>query len=137
VIPVHLYGLCADMDPIVELAARHGIAVIEDACAGDRGTYHGRPAGGLGALGCFSFFPTKNLGGFGDGGLVTTRDAALAARVRLLRNHGAQPKYYHRRGRRQFSARRLTGRGSSREAAAPRDMERTAPRERPSLQAVV
>jgi dTDP-4-amino-4,6-dideoxygalactose transaminase len=96
VIPVHLYGLCADMDPIVELAARHGIAVIEDAAQAIGSTYHGRPAGGLGALGCFSFFPTKNLGGFGDGGLVTTGDAALAARIRLLRNHGAQPKYYHR-----------------------------------------
>lgn len=96
IIPVHLFGLCADMDPIAELAAARGIPIIEDAAQAIGATYRGRPAGALGTVACFSFFPTKNLGGFGDGGLVTTRDAVLAARVRLLRNHGSEPKYYHR-----------------------------------------
>lgn len=95
IIPVHLYGCCADMDPLLEAAAKAGTAVIEDAAQAIGARYHGRPAGGLGTLGCFSFFPSKNLGAFGDGGLVTTNDAALAHRVRLIRNHGMEPKYYH------------------------------------------
>jgi dTDP-4-amino-4,6-dideoxygalactose transaminase len=95
IIPVHLFGLCADMDAILEIAARRGIAVIEDACQAIGSTYRGRSAGAMGTLGCFSFFPSKNLGAFGDGGLVTTNDDAVAAKLRLLRNHGAQPKYYH------------------------------------------
>jgi len=93
IIPVHLYGLCADMTPLT--SAADGIHIIEDAAQAIGATYHGEPAGALGTIGCFSFFPTKNLGGFGDGGLVTTTDERLAARVRLLRNHGAQPKYVH------------------------------------------
>jgi dTDP-4-amino-4,6-dideoxygalactose transaminase len=93
IIPVHLYGLCADMRPLA--AAADGVHIIEDAAQAIGATYHGQPAGALGTIGCFSFFPTKNLGGFGDGGLVTTTDERLAARVRLLRNHGAQPKYVH------------------------------------------
>jgi dTDP-4-amino-4,6-dideoxygalactose transaminase len=95
IIPVHLYGLCADVDAL-EAAAGPGIHIIEDAAQAIGATYKGRTAGALGAIGCFSFFPTKNLGGLGDGGLVTTGDASLAAHVRLLRNHGAAPKYYHR-----------------------------------------
>jgi dTDP-4-amino-4,6-dideoxygalactose transaminase len=95
VIPVHLYGCSAEMTPILELAARAGIAVIEDAAQAIGSRYHGRPVGGLGTIGCFSFFPSKNLGAFGDGGLVTTNDAALAHRLRLVRNHGAEPKYFH------------------------------------------
>ncbi len=95
IVPVHLYGLCADIDALTA-AAGPGIHIIEDAAQAIGAAYHGRPAGTLGTIGCFSFFPTKNLGGFGDGGLVTTRDAALAAHVRLLRNHGAHPKYVHR-----------------------------------------
>ena len=95
IIPVHLYGLCADMDPLLAAAARAGVPVIEDACQAIGTTYRGRPAGAMGTFGCFSFFPSKNLGAFGDGGLVTTNDDGLAAKVRLLRNHGAQPKYYH------------------------------------------
>jgi len=95
IVPVHLYGLCADIDALTA-AAGPGIHIIEDAAQAIGAAYHGRPAGTLGTIGCFSFFPTKNLGGFGDGGLVTTGDAALAAHVRLLRNHGAHPKYVHR-----------------------------------------
>ena len=97
IIPVHLYGLCADMDPLMALARPRGIAVVEDACQSIGARYKGRQAGSMAAAGCFSFFPSKNLGAFGDAGLVTTGDAALARELRLLRNHGAEPKYYHRR----------------------------------------
>ena len=96
IIPVHLYGLCADMDPLLAIAAEHQLHVIEDAAQAIGATYGGRQAGTMGTVGCFSFFPSKNLGAFGDAGLVTINDPALADRVRRLRNHGAQPKYYHR-----------------------------------------
>lgn len=96
VIPVHLYGCSAEMTPILETAAKAGIAVIEDAAQAIGTRYHGRSVGGLGTLGCFSFFPSKNLGAFGDGGFVSTNDAALAHRLRLVRNHGAEPKYFHK-----------------------------------------
>jgi len=95
ILPVHLYGLSADMDPILAVAARHGIPVIEDAAQAIGATYKGRPAGGMGAVGCFSFFPSKNLGALGDAGLLTTNDTALAHKAALLRNHGMEPKYYH------------------------------------------
>ena len=95
ILPVHLFGLSADLDPIVEAAARAGVPVIEDAAQAIGSTYKSRPAGAIGAFGCFSFFPSKNLGAFGDAGLLTTEDAALAARARLLRTHGMQPKYFH------------------------------------------
>jgi dTDP-4-amino-4,6-dideoxygalactose transaminase len=94
--PVHLFGQMADMDPIVELAAQARVPIIEDAAQAIGARYAGRPAGGIGALGCFSFFPSKNLGAFGDAGLVTTNDEALASRVRLLRTHGAERQYHHR-----------------------------------------
>jgi dTDP-4-amino-4,6-dideoxygalactose transaminase len=97
IVPVHLYGLCADMDPITELARQRGIPVIEDAAQAIGATYKGRQAGAIGTFGCFSFFPSKNLGAFGDGGLVTTHDPMLAKEVRLVRNHGAEPKYFHKR----------------------------------------
>ena len=97
VIPVHLYGLCADMDPLLSLAATAGVPVIEDAAQAVGATYKGRRAGSMGIIGCFSFFPSKNLGAFGDGGLITTTDARLAHEIRLLRNHGAEPKYFHKR----------------------------------------
>jgi len=97
IIPVHLYGQCADMDPLLDLASRTGIAVIEDAAQAIGATYKGRPAGAMGTAGCFSFFPSKNLGAFGDAGLLTTNDDALAREARLLRNHGAEPKYFHSR----------------------------------------
>jgi dTDP-4-amino-4,6-dideoxygalactose transaminase len=95
IIPVHLYGQCAEMTAINELAARHGLTVIEDAAQAIGAEYHGRRAGVLGDMACFSFYPTKNLGGFGDGGLLTTGRADLADRLRLLRAHGMQPRYYH------------------------------------------
>ena len=97
IIPVHLYGQCADMDPLLALAARHGLAVIEDAAQSIGATYKNRQAGSIGQAGCFSFFPSKNLGAFGDAGLLTATDATLAQEARLLRNHGAEPKYFHKR----------------------------------------
>ncbi len=96
IMPVHLYGQSADMHAIARVASRVGVAVIEDACQAIGARYRGRPVGSLGTLGCFSFYPSKNLGAFGDAGLVTTHDAELARRVRLLRGHGAEPKYFHR-----------------------------------------
>lgn len=97
IVAVHLFGRCADLDPIMEAAAAHGITVIEDAAQalGARDGA-GRAAGAIGHMGCFSFFPTKNLGGFGDGGMVVTNDAVLAETLRTLRAHGGRPKYYHR-----------------------------------------
>lgn len=95
IVPVHLYGQPADMDPILEIAARRGIAVIEDACQAHGAEYRGRRCGSLGMLGCFSFYPTKNLGAFGEGGAVVTSDPALAARIRLLRNWGEDARYTH------------------------------------------
>jgi dTDP-4-amino-4,6-dideoxygalactose transaminase len=96
VIPVHLYGQMAEMDQLMLIARRHKIPVIEDAAQAIGAEYKGQRAGSIGDLGCFSFFPSKNLGGFGDGGMVTTDNALLAERVRLLRNHGDWPKYYHK-----------------------------------------
>jgi len=95
IIPVHLFGLSADMDPLLELGASRGIPIVEDAAQAVGATYRGRIVGGLGALGCFSFYPTKNLGAFGEAGLVATNDDDLAGRVRLLRSHGMEPRYYH------------------------------------------
>jgi dTDP-4-amino-4,6-dideoxygalactose transaminase len=97
IIPVHLFGLCADMDPIIEVSRERGVPVIEDAAQAIGATYKGRQAGSIGAAGCFSFFPSKNLGAFGDAGLVTTNDEGLAKELRVIRNHGAEPKYFHKR----------------------------------------
>jgi dTDP-4-amino-4,6-dideoxygalactose transaminase len=95
IMPVHLYGQCADMDDILELAQRYRVPVIEDACQAIGARYRDKMAGAIGDIGCFSFFPSKNLGGAGDGGMVITRKKDLAQQVRLLRTHGAQPKYFH------------------------------------------
>jgi dTDP-4-amino-4,6-dideoxygalactose transaminase len=96
ILPVHLFGGCADMDPLCALAASRGIPVIEDAAQSIGSEYKGRRAGSLGEIGCFSFFPSKNLGAFGDGGLCTTNDAALAEKLFALRVHGSKQKYFHK-----------------------------------------
>ncbi len=95
ILPVHLYGQCVEMEPLWRLAIRSGIAIIEDACQAIGAEYRARRAGVLGTIGCFSFFPTKNLGGAGDGGLITTDDPALAKRLRRLRVHGDVGGYNH------------------------------------------
>ena len=95
IIPVHLFGQCADMERINDIAKRRKLAVIEDACQAIGASRRGVQAGAMGDAGCFSFFPTKNLGGFGDGGLVTMNDAALADRIGMLRVHGSRVRYYH------------------------------------------
>jgi len=95
IMPVHLFGQMAEMDRLMEIANRHRLPVIEDAAQAIGAEYKGRRAGSIGDLGCFSFFPSKNLGGFGDGGMVTAQDPSLADRVQLLRGHGMRPKYSH------------------------------------------
>jgi dTDP-4-amino-4,6-dideoxygalactose transaminase len=95
VVPVHLFGQSAATDRIIELAKKDGVPVIEDAAQAIGATDHGRGCGTMGEFGCYSFFPSKNLGGLGDSGLVVTNDDALAAKARALRNHGMEPKYYH------------------------------------------
>jgi len=95
IIPVHLYGQAADLDPVFEIAARHNLAVIEDAAQAHGSLYKGRRVGALGRANCFSFYPGKNLGAYGEGGAVVTDDAEVARRVRLLRDHGSERKYRH------------------------------------------
>lgn len=94
-IPVHLYGQTADMDPLLALAEKHGLAVVEDACQAHGAEYKGRKAGGMGLLSCFSFYPGKNLGALGEGGAVLCNDAKLAQQLRMLRDHGSFKKYEH------------------------------------------
>ena len=96
ILPVHLFGQPADLEPIQALAERHGLYVIEDACQAHGAEYKGQRVGAIGDIGCFSFYPAKNLGAYGDGGLVLTRKSELAERVRLLRNYGQTRKYFHR-----------------------------------------
>lgn len=95
ILPVHLHGLMADMDPIIAVARRHGLVVIEDAAQSHGAEYKGRRAGAVGDIGCFSFYPGKNLGAFGEGGAVVTGDGGLARRIRLLRDWGQETKYRH------------------------------------------
>lgn len=95
IIPVHLFGQTADMDPILDIAKKHNLKVIEDACQAHGAEYKGRKAGSLGLAGCFSFYPGKNLGAFGEAGAVTTNDPKLAEQIRALRDHGQARKYYH------------------------------------------
>jgi len=94
--PVHLFGQMADMDPIMAVAKEHELAVVEDAAQAVGAAYKGRKAGSIGTVGCFSFFPSKNLGGVGDGGMIVTGDDALAEMCSVMRNHGSKPKYYHK-----------------------------------------
>jgi dTDP-4-amino-4,6-dideoxygalactose transaminase len=95
ILPVHLFGQVCDMDPILAVACEYGLPVIEDAAQSISATYKGQKAGSMGICGCFSFFPSKNLGAAGDGGMIVTNDADLYERMALLRSHGMQPKYYH------------------------------------------
>ncbi len=95
IMPVHLFGQCAEMEPLWRMAVRGGFSIVEDACQAIGAEYHGRRAGVLGTLGCFSFFPTKNLGGAGDGGLITTDDPEIAQRLTRLRVHGESGRYVH------------------------------------------
>ena len=95
IIPVHLYGQCADMDPILAIAKRHGLVVIEDACQAHGAEYKGRRAGSMGDMGCFSFYPGKNLGAYGEAGMVVTDNTAFTRTIRMLRDWGAEKKYHH------------------------------------------
>jgi len=95
IIPVHLYGQPADMDPILKLAREHNLKIIEDACQAHGAEYKGKKVGSLGDAGCFSFYPAKNLGAYGDGGMVVTNNEEIAERIRMLRNYGQSKKYYH------------------------------------------
>jgi len=96
IVPVHLFGQMCDMDPIVKIANKHSLYIVEDAAQSITATYKGRRAGSIGTVGCFSFFPSKNLGGAGDGGMIVTNDESLHQRIALFRNHGAKPKYFHK-----------------------------------------
>lgn len=96
IVAVHLFGQCADMDAILAIGRRKGIPVVEDACQSMSAAFDGKEAGSMGTTGTFSFFPSKNLGGFGDGGMITTQDDELAARLRVLRVHGEKTRYHHR-----------------------------------------
>ncbi len=96
IMPVHLFGQMADMNPIMQIAETHNLAVIEDAAQSITSTYKGRKAGSIGRVGCFSFFPSKNLGAAGDGGMIVTNDEDSYNRLKIMRNHGANPKYYHK-----------------------------------------
>lgn len=95
IVPVHLYGQTADMDPILAVARKHGLSVVEDACQAHGALYKGQKAGSMGMAGCFSFYPGKNLGAYGEAGAVVTDNQELADRVRVLRDHGQSEKYYH------------------------------------------
>ncbi|NND98754.1 MAG: DegT/DnrJ/EryC1/StrS family aminotransferase [Pirellulaceae bacterium] len=95
IIPVHLFGQCCEIDRICQIAGDHDVPVVEDAAQAIGAAYHSRPAGSWGIIGCFSFYPTKNLGGMGDGGMMTSYDAAMADRLRLFAGHGMRPRYYH------------------------------------------
>jgi dTDP-4-amino-4,6-dideoxygalactose transaminase len=96
IMPVHLFGQMCDMDRIMEIALKYGLYVVEDAAQSITATYKGRKAGSVGTVGCFSFFPSKNLGGAGDGGMIVTNDEALYQKLAIFRNHGAMPKYHHK-----------------------------------------
>jgi dTDP-4-amino-4,6-dideoxygalactose transaminase len=95
ILPVHLYGQMADMDPIMDIARRHNLVVIEDACQAHGAEYKGRRSGGIGTMGCFSFYPGKNLGAYGEGGIVVTNSEADAKRIRMLRDWGQEQRYHH------------------------------------------
>jgi dTDP-4-amino-4,6-dideoxygalactose transaminase len=95
IMPVHLYGQCVDMDPVIKIARARGLAVVEDCAQAIGAQYKGRKAGSMGDTGCISFFPSKNLGAFGDGGMIVTNNGAIAGKVKVLRVHGSSRRYYH------------------------------------------
>src|SRR5262249_53741508 len=96
ILAVHLFGLCAEMEPLWAIAERHDLALIEDAAQSLGAEYQGKPSGSLGGIACLSFYPTKNLGAYGDAGMCLTNDPDWAARMSCLRGHGMEPKYYHK-----------------------------------------
>ncbi|MCS7046887.1 MAG: DegT/DnrJ/EryC1/StrS family aminotransferase, partial [Gemmataceae bacterium] len=96
IMPVHLFGQCVDMEPLWAIAERHNLPIVEDAAQAIGAEYHGKRTGTLGGIACFSFYPSKNLGAYGDAGLVVTSDPEWADRIRCLRNHGMEPKYHHK-----------------------------------------
>ncbi len=130
IVVVHLYGQCADMDPILAAAREAGIPVIEDAAQAIGARYHGRQAGSMGAIGCFSFFPSKNLGAFGDGGLVTTARQGAGARGAAAAQSRRRAEVHPSADRRQLPPRRDPGGGAAGQAAAPGAVERDAARQR-------
>ncbi len=128
--PVHLFGQMADMDPIMAIARKHKLLVIEDAAQAHGAEYKGRRAGSIGDLGCFSFYPGKNLGAYGEGGLVTTNNPDYAKTVRMLRDWGAEKKYYHDLQGYQLPHGRYPGRHPARQAAPPGRLDGSPPRAR-------
>jgi dTDP-4-amino-4,6-dideoxygalactose transaminase len=96
IMPVHLFGQCADMEPMLEMSKQHDIPIVDDAAQAIGAEYKGNRIGNIGTLGCFSFFPSKNLGAFGDAGMITTNDEILAEKLRIIRHQGTQPKYHHK-----------------------------------------
>ncbi len=136
-LPVHLFGQCADMDAVMEAAHAARVPVIEDAAQAIGARYGARGAGTMGTIGCFSFFPSKNLGAFGDAGLVTTDDDELAARLRLLRTHGAEQQVLPSGDGRQFPDRRAAGGGAARQGAPSRVVDGGPPAERGTVPATL
>ena len=126
ILPVHLYGQPADMDPILDIARRHDLAVIEDAAQAHGAEYHGRRVGALGDIGCFSFYPAKNLGACGEGGAVVTNHPDHDRVIRLLRDWGSEKKYVHSAAGLQLPARGPAGRHPARETPPPRCLDRHA-----------
>ena len=124
IIPVHLFGQPADMDPILAIAKKHNIPVLEDACQAHGALYKGKKAGTMGVAGCFSFYPGKNLGAFGEAGAVVTDDEELAKKIKVLRDHGSAPEVPPRRDRLERPDGRHPGGGAQREAQIPRQVER-------------
>ena len=127
IIPVHLYGQTADMDAIDAIADRYGLFVLEDAAQAIGAAHQGRRAGGLGQASAFSFYPSKNLGGFGDGGLMTTDDPGLARKLARLRVHGMEPKYHHQEVGINSRLDAAPGRRAPGQAPPPRRLDRTPP----------
>ena len=119
IMPVHLFGQPADMDPIMKIARAHKLFVVEDAAQAHGAEYKGRKAGTIGDAGCFSFYPGKNLGAFGEAGAVITKDSDLQEKIRILRDHGQVRKYYHYDDRLELPDGRYSGCGSKREIARP------------------